>query len=235
MSEVGQYDHLDMISLADIDLESKLAAPLLTNNNVTSLALPTTTASPPASSSTLPMGYWSVPTLATMPAFATSALSALRGRLLGIPSDNATEEAPSSRRDEEVWPVVSAVDDTRLIEIGRRALRGTFAVHEVGDAPVQATPETVPPDAIVRAARKYFSECSADDLRLGELPALMRDYRRMAVVGWAALLEQGPEALVRPDVEFPGRYVHLIAEDIRLKEVDGILQDYRHLSLITKL
>lgn len=227
LNEVGHQDHLDLMSFSDIDLESKLAAPSPVHTNPPSLGLATTVSSS-SSPSTLPVGYWSVPNLTTaMPAFATSALSTLRGRL-GLPS-GTTLEAPSSIRNGALSDT-SALDDDRLLDIGRRALRGT-AVHEVGETP-ETTCENVPLDELVRAARKYLCECSADELRLGELPALMADYRRIAVIGWAALLEQsGPETLVRPDVAFLGRYVHLTAEDIRLKEIDGILEDYRRLAL----
>lgn len=70
------------------------------------------------------------------------------------------------------------------------------------------------------------------DLRIGELPVLMADYRRLARVGWAmALRERGVEALLAQQQQapaaMPGRFLHLAAEDLRMREVPDVLADYQ--------
>ncbi len=92
------------------------------------------------------------------------------------------------------------------------------------------------------------------ELRLGDLPILMADYRRLARVGWALAVQQqgGLDALLQGGVEsaggndgafgaaggagdpllMPGRFLHLSAEELRMREVPEILTDYQLLLLL---
>ena len=94
------------------------------------------------------------------------------------------------------------------------------------------------------------------DLRLGDLPILMADYRRLARVGWALAVQQqgGLDALLQGGVEsaggngstggaaagaaavdpllMPGRFLHLTAEELRMREVPEVLTDYQLLLLL---
>lgn len=176
----------------------------------TSSSVPT----PPTSSSS----YWNVlpaslqavvPTI--VPSIATSALTTLRGRL-GYPSTPAGDAAAAAVAAGTA-PVGSAIEDIDLIAQGRAALG------------VDTTS-----DNLVRAARDYFSVVDPSELKLGALPALMRDYRRLARAGWAAALSTlGPEALMQDDVLMLGRYMHWSADDVRMRDVGPILEDYKGL------
>ena len=168
----------------------------------------TATPPPPPSSSywaALPSSLQSV-----VPQLATSALTSLRGRL-GYPSTPAGDAAAAAAAGAPA--VVDALQDQELIALGRTALG------------VDSTP-----DELVRAARDYFSQTHPHELKLGVLPVVMRDYKRLARAGWAAAIaEYGPEALVRDDVVLMGRYLTWNVDDVRLRDVGDILEEYRRL------
>lgn len=84
----------------------------------------------------------------------------------------------------------------------------------------------------------------AQELRLGELPVLMADYRRLARVGWAHAVQQagGLEALLAGEpaagegsggggggssgwdlLQMPGRFLHLRADELRMREVGALV------------
>lgn len=113
----------------------------------------------------------SLPTLGTS---VGSALSSLRGRL-GLPANPsgaglAAQQAAADAGGE---------GDEALLQLGERAL--------------SAAGSAAAPDArqLVAAARGFLATCSAEDIRLGDLPALMADYRRLARLGWAVVLRWG--------------------------------------------
>lgn len=132
----------------------------------------------PAASSALTGGLaYLQQNLPTISSSMTSALSSLRGRL-GLPATAsaaalAAQQAASSIAEER---------DEGLLQLGERLLAaaGTGGSSSAG----------LPPDAqqLVAAARQFFATCSAEQLRLGDLPVLMADYRRLARLGWAEVL-----------------------------------------------
>jgi hypothetical protein len=64
---------------------------------------------------------------------------------------------------------------------------------------------------------------------LGDLEALMADYRAMATAGWAAAArEGGAEALLSGSL--PGRFMHFSAGELRMREVRALLEDYKVLA-----
>ena len=109
--------------------------------------------------------------LPTLGSSVGSALSSLRGRL-GLPATTsgaalAAQQAAADAGGEQ---------DEALLHLGERALA--------------AAGSAAAPDArqLVAAARGFLATCSAEELRLGDLPALMADYRRLARLGWAVVL-----------------------------------------------
>ena len=66
-------------------------------------------------------------------------------------------------------------------------------------------------------------------MRIGDVAVLLRDYRRLARVGWAAALAAGGAAVLADDVALPGRFMHFEWAEVRMREVAALLQDYREL------
>ncbi|PRW60075.1 rab9 effector with kelch motifs [Chlorella sorokiniana] len=158
--------------------------------------------------------------LPTISSSMTSALTSLRGRL-GIP---ATASAAALAAQQAAASIAEEHDEA-LLQLGERLLAAAGASGASGSA-------GLPLDArqLVATARLFFATCSAEQLRLGELPVLMADYRRLARLGWAEVLRvRGPDALADPSLQMPGRYMHLSAEDLRLREVPDVLADYQML------
>lgn len=167
--------------------------------------------------------YWAgLPTQlqTVVPQLANTALTTLKGRLGYTAGAGQGADATTSSTATTTFPngflvsVGDAVDDEALLALGRSFL-GVDTTRE----------------ELVLAAREYFASVLPSELKLGSLPTLLKDYRRVARSGWAAILETlGPEALFRPDaVMFSGRYMHWEAEDIRMKDVQLVLDDYRGL------
>lgn len=153
-----------------------------------------------------------------VPQLANTALTTLKGRL-GYPAvpggGDALASVPTTSAGSSVFapPVGDAVDDEGLISLGR-SLLGVDTTRE----------------ELVLAAREYLSSVLPSELKLGSLPILMTDYRRIARAGWAvAVATLGPDALFHTDTLLSGRYMHWTAEDIRMKDVASILEDYRKL------
>jgi hypothetical protein len=110
--------------------------------------------------------------------------------------------------------------DAALIALGRAALGGG-ATEPDADAAV-----------LVTAARARLAATHEAELRLGDVPLLLADYRRLARLGWAAALAgaggaDGGGALSVAAV--PGRFFHFTADEVRLREVAPLLEDYRTL------
>ncbi|KAG7669580.1 hypothetical protein Ndes2526B_g05921 [Nannochloris sp. 'desiccata'] len=153
-----------------------------------------------------------------VPQLANTALTTLKGRL-GYPAvpggGDALASVPTTSAGSSVFapPVGDSVDDEGLISLGRSFL-GVDTTRE----------------ELVLAAREYLSSVLPSELKLGSLPILMTDYRRIARAGWAvAVATLGPDALFHTDTLLSGRYMHWTAEDIRMKDVASILEDYRKL------
>lgn len=165
--------------------------------------------------------YWSgLPSSlqTVVPQLANTALTTLKDRFgyYAAPGD-ATSLPPSASAAAALNgfapPIGSAVDDEALISLGRSFL-GVDTTRE----------------ELVVAAREYLSSVLPSEIKLGSLPILMTDYRRIARSGWAAAVATlGPEALLHTDTLLIGRYMHWTAEDIRMKDVALILEDYRGL------
>jgi hypothetical protein len=161
--------------------------------------------------------YWaSLPTSLqnVVPQLANTALTTLKGRL-GYPAGDGDGDGAVAKPAIPAFalPVGDAVEDEALLVLGRNALG------------VDTTPTE-----LVLAAREYFSTVSPSNLKLGSLPILMNDYRRIARAGWAsAVATLGAEALLHADTLMIGRYMHYAAEDVRMKDVALILNDYRQL------
>lgn len=66
------------------------------------------------------------------------------------------------------------------------------------------------------------------ELRLGDVGALVADYRRLARAGFAAALRERPGDAADLS-RMPGRFMHLRAEDLRMHEVATLLEEYRAL------
>ncbi len=113
----------------------------------------------------------------------TSALSSLRGRL-GIP---ATASAAALAAQQAAASIAEEHDEA-LLQLGERLLAAAGASGGGGGGGGGSA--AAPPDArqLVAAARLFFATCSAEQLRLGDLPVLMADYRRLARLGWAEVL-----------------------------------------------
>lgn len=152
-------------------------------------------------------------------------MTTIRGRL-GFVSDRLINEERvssiqgdvgiESLKDQVSRWIANAEQDPALCQIGMDVLGPDGTSSTEGDK--------------VRAARKFFSSCNPDELRIGHIPVLMADYRRLARGGWAvALANDGPEALTQPDFAFPGRFMHFTAQDVRLKDIGPILTDYKSL------
>lgn len=80
-------------------------------------------------------------------------------------------------------------------------------------------------ETLARTARQFLSTCEAREVCLGDLEALVADYRRWAVVGWRQALERG-DAEVPPPL---GRFLHVSAGDLRVRDVPDLLNEYRKL------
>lgn len=113
--------------------------------------------------------------LPTLSSGVTTALSTLRGRL-GLP---ATASAAALVAQQAAAGIAEEHDEG-LLQLGERALA------EAGGAAAAAAAPDV--RQLVAAARQWLATCSAEQLRLGDLPALMADYRRLARLGWSVLL-----------------------------------------------
>lgn len=121
----------------------------------------------------------------------------------------------------------SALDDESLLSIGRTALHRN---EQGGSGSGSGGPAE-----LVAAAREYFATVAPEELKLGAIPALLADYRRLARVGWVqALSDLGPEALCSTDLGLPGRFLHFTANDVRLRDVADVLEDYRVLLAAAK-
>lgn len=112
--------------------------------------------------------------LPTLGSSVTGALSSLRGRL-GLP---ATTSGAALSAQQAVVAIGEEFDEG-LLQLGERVLAAS------GDAAAPPLPDT---RQLVAAARQYLATCSAEQLRLGDLPVLMADYRRLARLGWAVVL-----------------------------------------------
>jgi hypothetical protein len=113
----------------------------------------------------------------------------------------------------------SALRDESLLRLGRLALGAA-----------RGSPEEPSGTELVRGARRRLAATSAEDLRLGDVPVLLADYRRLARMGWAAAMAAGGAQALGPEAEdvlFPGRFYHFAAPEVRLKEVAAVLEDYR--------
>lgn len=124
--------------------------------------------------------------LPTISSSMTSALSSLRGRL-GMP---ATASAAALAAQQAAASIAEEHDEA-LLQLGERLLAAGSANGSAGSA-------GLPLDArqLVAAARQFFATCSAEQLRLGDLPVLMADYRRLARLGWAEVLRWAALAAV---------------------------------------
>ncbi|KAI3436230.1 hypothetical protein D9Q98_002284 [Chlorella vulgaris] len=147
----------------------------------------------------------------------STALSSLRGRL-GLPATTSGAQLAAQQQAASI----SEDHDEGLLQLGERALT---AGGGGGNGGRGGAPDT---RQLIAAARQLLATCHADQLRLGDLPVLMADYRRLARLGWGMLLrERGVEALAEPGLQLPGRYMHLSAEDLRMREVPQVLADYQ--------
>lgn len=163
-------------------------------------------------------------TLPAMPPSLSSAFESLRGRL-GLPPA-ASSGALAAVQAQAAAAAASAEHNEALLRLGERVLAaagGGGGGGSGGGVPLDAA-------ALAAAARRHLAGCAPDDLRLGELPVLMADYRRLARVGWAMVLrERGVEGLLDPAATQPGRFMHLAPGELRVKEVEEVLADYRQL------
>eukprot|EP00887_Chlorella_sp_A99_P006672 scaffold3.g6672.t1 len=162
--------------------------------------------------------------LPAMPSGLTSALSSLRDRL-GLPPSASAGALAAAQQAAAAGADVEAHDQA-LLHLGERVLAADSSGGGGGGGAAPA------PAALAAAARAYLAGCRAEDLRLGEVHALMEDYRRLARVGWALVLqERGAAALLDPATHVPGRFMHLQAGDLRVRECAAVLDDYRQLVL----
>jgi hypothetical protein len=223
----------DLISLSD--LEQKLA---ISKEEINQEPLPSPSqAVPPLASTTstiaspiptAPASYWASLPLSlhqSVPALA-SAMTTIRGRLgfaadRSINEEKATSQSvvtsdPCRDQDPASISVVDAERDSALCQVGMEVLGSKDSSTTEAD--------------LVRAARQYFASCNPNELRIGHIPVLMADYRRLARMGWAVVLSNsGPEALSQPDLALPGRFMHFAAQEVRLKDIGPILMDYKDL------
>jgi len=238
----------ELISFSDLEkqMESATPAPVPPTSSSLEQQQATATSSEPqqqqdnASAASywavLPTSLQSVPSLATaVPSGLTSALSSLRGRF-GLPAVVATSGVQGSAAHGNSV-MRSALEDEGLMEVGRGAVHVGTTGSTVGSTMTnnnnnnnRNAHEEWSPEVLVQAARDYFSTCSPNELKLGSIPALLYDYKRLARVGWAAALsELGPEGLASAELALPGRFLHFSVDDVRLKDVAAILDDYRTL------
>ena len=173
-------------------------------------------ASGAASALTSGMAYLqqNIPTISSMPANFTSALTSLRGRLgLQVPASGSvspsvtlpglpagpsgsvaaatsSQQFPQPQQQQQQHQLyrlshqTAAEQDEALLQLGRRALAAGGDSGGQGGQPEGDSP----PRQLVAAARHFLATCSAEQLRLGELPALMGDYRRLCRLGWSIAL-----------------------------------------------
>lgn len=106
----------------------------------------------------------------------TSALGALRGRL-GLPAAGASSASLATAQQAAA---ISEEHDEGLLQLGERVLAAGS-----GGGPSSGAPTT---RQLIGAARQFLATCSAEQLRLGDLPVLMADYRRLARLGWSMVL-----------------------------------------------
>lgn len=135
-----------------------------------------------ASGSTLTGGLaylqQSLPALASV---GTTALSSLRGRL-GLPANPSASALAATAAAQQQAASIAEEADEGLLELGRRALAAANGGGAAGQADTRQA---------VAAARQWLATCGPSHLRLGDLPVLMADYRRLARLGWAMLLRCG--------------------------------------------
>ncbi|KAL6782761.1 hypothetical protein ACKKBG_A08020 [Auxenochlorella protothecoides x Auxenochlorella symbiontica] len=145
--------------------------------------------------------------LPAVPLGLTSAFSSLRDRL-GLPAT-----APAA----DLLPlgVLASEFDPALLALGQRVL----------DLPSGTGGDR---GRAVQAARSFLASCSHEELRLGDVGALVADYRRLARAGFAAALRERPGDAADLS-RMPGRFMHLRAEDLRMHEVATLLEEYRAL------
>ncbi|KAL4431596.1 hypothetical protein ABPG77_001438 [Micractinium sp. CCAP 211/92] len=158
----------------------------------------------------------SLPVLANV---GSTALSSLRGRL-GLPANPSSSALAATAAAQQQAASIAEEADEGLLALGQRALAAAGGA-DGGQADARQ---------VVAAARQWLATCSPQQLRLGDLPVLMADYRRLARLGWGMLLrERGPDALSDPGLQMPGRFMHLPAEELRMREVPEVLADYQFL------
>lgn len=207
---------------------------------------PQSTTGPTASpGSSTPSSYWAtipalaqqgMPALATaMPAGLTSAISSLRDRFAvgatSLYNGNITAALPAANKKNSMLEADAARaaallapgkanEDEQLLNIGRLVMSDNNTMEDV-----------LSPDTLVSTARAYFSTCQPNELKIGHVSCLLRDYRRLSRLGWSTMIAQyGPDTLLeKDDIEFPGKFYHFMAEEVRMKDVGEILADYRFL------
>ena len=165
-----------------------------------------------------------------LPAGLSSAFMSLRGRL-GLPTTASASALAAAQQAASV--AASEQHDEALLHLGERVLaaESSSSRSSSGGASVVAGGGSAgSPDAaaLVRAARHYLACSRPEDLRVGELPMLMSDYRRLARVGWSMVIrERGLDGVLDPATQMPGRFLHVPPGELRVKEVAEVLADYQ--------
>ena len=144
-------------------------------------------------------------------------------KALGIPAggpmpSQQTQSAASAPRGGEYNH-----DKDVLVQLGRRELSG--------GQQQQQQQQAAPPDECAAAARRFLSEAQPNTLKLGDLEALLADYRALSVAAYSsAAAAAASGGLPGSLLALPGRrFLHFRREQLRVSDVPFLLDDYRNL------
>eukprot|EP01026_Neomeris_dumetosa_P080042 TRINITY_DN8810_c0_g1_i2.p4 TRINITY_DN8810_c0_g1~~TRINITY_DN8810_c0_g1_i2.p4 ORF type:complete len:157 (+),score=20.91 TRINITY_DN8810_c0_g1_i2:796-1266(+) len=120
----------------------------------------------------------------------------------------------------------AADTDNQDLLMARRAVSQPLKTDRLERVGAQLLSQVSDRDSCIQTARYYLYQATSEELKMGDIEAMLQDYKLLSRSGLKGVMVQGVQA---GSSGLPGRYANMEPNTLRLQDIPDLLQDYRSL------